>query len=414
MTTRRRDMAAASPYDSPTDNTPRSGSVKISVSVTRTTRMTTTFAGRATGRAWRAARALSLALALASCGGDGGGGQTVGPPPGPTDKQYVNPVINADFPDPSVMKASDGNYYAYATQTTGVRLQVARSSDLVTWTRLGESMPVKPTWASESQNFWAPDVEERDGHFVMYFSAQIDASKRINAGDGFCIGMATATSAAGPFTDVGAPVVCGPGFTTIDPMGFDDPQSGKRYLYWGSDGGPIKVQELNADRHTFVTGSTAMPLLSPRAGNDPSAYDTGLIEGPWVTYVAPWYYLYYSGNGCCGAGAHYAVMVARSSSPTGPFTVHTSGTSTTAQPILRAGGPWLAPGHNSTVNDAAGNEWMVYHAIAASNPYLIPGRTDISRRPMLIDRITYVDGWPTVGVNATPSSTPQTRPATSP
>ena len=57
---------------------------------------------------------------------------------------------------------------------------------------------------------------------------------------------------------------------------------------------------------------------------------------------------------------------------------------------------------------------MVYHAIAASNPYLIPGRTDISRRPMLIDKITYVDGWPVVGVNAAPTSTPQTRPATTP
>jgi arabinan endo-1,5-alpha-L-arabinosidase len=362
---------------------------------------------------WRGVRALTFALAFASCGGGDKPGPTQ--PGGPTDKQYVNPVINFDFPDPSVMKSSDGNYYAYATQTTGVRLQVARSSNLVTWTQLPDAMPVKPTWASESQNFWAPDVEERDGHFVMYFSAQIDASKRLDPGDGFCIGMATATTAAGPFTDVGSPVVCGPGFTTIDPMGFDDPQSGKHYLYWGSDRQPIKVQELNADRRTFVAGSAPVSLVAPRNANDPSAYDTGLIEGPWVTYAAPYYYLYFSGNGCCGAGAHYAVMVARSTSPTGPFEVRRlGGASAAATPILRAGGPWTAPGHNSTVKDAAGAEWMVYHAIATSNPYLIPGRTDISRRPMLIDKVTYVDGWPTVGVNAVPSSTPQTRPATTP
>jgi arabinan endo-1,5-alpha-L-arabinosidase len=363
--------------------------------------------------AWRGARALTLVLAVASCGGGGDKPDPVGPD-GPTDQQYVNPVINFDFPDPSVMKSSDGNYYAYATQTTGVRLQVARSSNLVTWTQLSDAMPAKPTWASESQNFWAPDVEERDGHFVMYFSTQIDASKRLDPNDGFCIGMATATTAAGPFTDVGSPVKCGPGFTTIDPMGFDDPQSGKHYLYWGSDGAPIQVQELNADRRTFVAGSAPIPLLSPRGGNDPSAYDTGLIEGAWVTYAAPWYYLYFSGNGCCGAGAHYAVMVARSSSPTGPFEVYSAGGSVVAAPILRAGGPWLAPGHNSTIRDAAGAEWMVYHAIAASNPYLIPGRTDISRRPMLIDKITYVNGWPVVGTNAAPTSTPQTRPATTP
>ncbi len=359
----------------------------------------------------RALAAFWIVLAACGGGGDGGGGGTVTQPPTPvtpTAQQYVNPVLDADFPDPAVVRASDGNYYAYATQTTGVMVQVARSRDLVTWTRLGEAMPTRPTWASESQNFWAPDVLERDGRFVMYFSAQIDASKRTSPDDGFCIGMATAATAAGPFVDVGRPVRCGPSFTTIDPMAFDDPQTGRRYLYWGSAGSPLLVQELAADRQTFVVGSTPKAVVAVRGGNDPSAYDTGLIEGPWVTYTAPYYYLYFSGNGCCGAGAHYAVMVARASSPTGPFEVLSSGGA--AQPILRAGGPWLAPGHNAVVRDAAGAEWMLYHAISATNPYLIPGNTAISRRPMLLDRITYQNGWPTVGVASAPSSTPQQRP----
>ncbi|HET9010721.1 MAG TPA: glycoside hydrolase family 43 protein [Gemmatimonadaceae bacterium] len=379
-----------------------------------TTTETTKPAHHPSRPAWRTLAAAS-AFAIAACGGGGGGTPPITEPPGPTAQQYLNPVINADFPDPAVMKASDGYYYAYATQTTGVRLQVARSRDLVSWTQLGEAMPVKPAWASESQNFWAPDVNERDGHFVMYFSAQIDSAKRITPSDGFCIGMATATTAAGPFTDVGSPVECGPNFTTIDPMGFDDPQTGKRYLYWGSAGSPLLVQELAPDRHSFADGTISTTLVFPRSGNDPSAYDTGLIEGPWVTYVAPYYYLYFSGNGCCGAGAHYAVMVARSTSPTGPFEVHTSGgTSQAAEPVLRGAGPWLAPGHNAVVKDAAGAEWMVYHAISSTNPYLFPGNTAISRRPMLIDRITYVNGWPTVGTSGTPTSTPQTRPAATP
>jgi len=355
-------------------------------------------------------RSLPL-LFVVACAGGGGGSQTVAPidtTHTPTATQYVNPVLDADFPDPAVVRSSDGSYYAYATQTTGLRIQVARSKDLVSWSPLGEALPNKPTWASESQNFWAPDVHERDGTFVMYYSAQVDAAKRTNAADGFCIGVATATTAAGPFTDVGHPVVCGPTFTTIDPMGFDDPQTGKRYLYWGSSGAPIQVQELAADRASFVPNSTPTALVSPRTGNDPSAYDVGLIEGPWVTYSAPYYYLFFSGNSCCGTGAHYAVMVARASSPTGPFEVLRNGAA--AQPILSASGPWTAPGHNSVVRDAAGVDWMLYHAISVSNPYLIPGRTDISRRPMLLDRITYTNGWPVVGNNGAPTSTPQTRP----
>jgi arabinan endo-1,5-alpha-L-arabinosidase len=353
-----------------------------------------------------------LVTLTVACGGSSGGGGGVTPPPptvtpGPTE--YKNPVLDADFPDPAVVRASDGSYYAYATQTSGLRIQVARSRDLVAWGTPSEAMPNKPTWANESQNFWAPDVNEREGRFVMYFSAQIDAAKRTHVNDGFCIGMATATTPTGPFVDVGQPVACGPSFEVIDPMAFDDPQSGKHYLYWGSAGSPLLVQELAADRRSFAAGSTPTPVVIPRSGNDPSAYDTGLIEGPWVTYVAPFYYMYFSGNGCCGAGAHYAVMVARASSPVGPFTVFTNG-GAAAQPILRAGGSWTAPGHNAVVRDGAGVEWMLYHAINLNQPYLIPGNTSISRRPMLLDRITYANGWPVVGNAGAPTTTIQTRP----
>ena len=94
---------------------------------------------------------LWLVLGTACAGGGGGG--TVAPidttSTKPTAQQYVNPVLDADFPDPAVTRASDGNYYAYATQTTGVRVQVARARDLVGWTPRGEGMPTRPTWASE-------------------------------------------------------------------------------------------------------------------------------------------------------------------------------------------------------------------------------------------------------------------------
>jgi len=354
----------------------------------------------------------TLGASLAACGGGGGSGGTVAPidttSTKPTASQYVNPVLNADFPDPTVIRGADGSYYAYATQTTGLRIQVARSSDLVTWSAASEALPTKPAWTSAGSNYFAPDVAFREGRYVMYYAAQADTT----AG-AYCIGMAQSSAPTGPFQDVGHPLVCGTGrgngdFTTIDPQGFDDPQSGKRYLYWGSGFVPLQVRELAADRQSFAPGSTPTALVAPRAGNDPSAYDTGLIEGAWVTYNAPYYYLYFSGNSCCGTGAHYAVMVARATSPTGPFDVLRSGAA--AQPILRGDGPWMAPGHNSVVRDAAGVEWMLYHAISTSQPYLIPGNTSVSRRPMLLDRISYQNGWPVVGANGTATSTPQARP----
>jgi arabinan endo-1,5-alpha-L-arabinosidase len=351
--------------------------------------------------------------ALAACGGggEGGGGATITPPPTPpTSAQYVNPVLDADFPDPAVVRAPDGAYYAYATQTTGLRVQVSRSADLVEWSPPAEALPSKPAWTSAGSNYFAPDVQYRDGQYVMYYSAQADST----AGT-YCIGVALSAAPAGPFQDAGRPLVCGTGrnngdFTTIDPQGFDDPQTGRRYLYWGSGFAPLVVQELAADRRSFAPGSAPAAVAVPRPGNDPSAYDVALIEAPWVTYRAPHYYMYFSGNACCGAGAHYAVMVARGPSPVGPFEVLRSGAA--ARPVLQGLGRWQNPGHNAVITDAAGAEWMLYHAISSTNPYLIPGRTDISRRPMLIDRITYdAAGWPVVGTAGVPTSTPQPRPA---
>src|SRR6476646_7157003 len=71
-----------------------------------------------------------------------------------------NPVINQDFPDPTVILAADGKYYAYATNGTHdgkwMNIQVASSTDLFTWTYIGDALPQKASWASTTHNYWAP------------------------------------------------------------------------------------------------------------------------------------------------------------------------------------------------------------------------------------------------------------------
>src|SRR5215212_11642377 len=66
----------------------------------------------------------------------------------PGERLYTNPVLDADFPDPAVILATDGYYYAYATQTlrdgAWINIQVARSADLVHWHHLGDALPEKP------------------------------------------------------------------------------------------------------------------------------------------------------------------------------------------------------------------------------------------------------------------------------
>lgn len=324
-----------------------------------------------------------VALALSGCATQ---------PLAQTPAPHSNPVLDADFPDPAVIRAPDGFYYAYATQTERdgkwVNLQVARSTDLRSWEYLGDALPAKPGWASKTQDFWAPHVHQADGRYYLYYSAKPDAALTDDK-RGLCLAVATASGPQGPFTDMGKPLLCGETFVNIDPMTFDDPATGKRLLYWGSGFQPIKVQELAADRMSFASGSKAIDLIPAVKSEDPNEYQK-LVEGAWVVRRGGWYYLFYSGDNCCGPRAHYAVMVARSRSATGPFE------NAPDKVILEKFGIWNAPGHNSVATDESGNDWMLFHAVDVNRPRAKPTDEPNTRRVMLIDRIEWKDGWPVV------------------
>ena len=343
-------------------------------------------------------------LTCTSCA-DGRGGPAV-LPAGQTQAStltYANPVLDRDFPDPAVLKAPDGWYYAYATQGKvdgrQLHIQLSRSRDLVHWSKPTEALPKRPGWAANS--FWAPHVihDKAASRYVMYFSAQPPGP------EGKCLGVATAPGPGGPFVASPEPLICGKGFVNIDPMAFDDPRDGRRLLYWGSGFEPLKVRELAPDRLRFAADSTPRDVLTVNKDRD---YD-GLLEGAWVTYRDGYYYLFSSGNNCCGREAHYAVMVARSQSAAGPFERFSATSGTGSSTILVQNDAWKAPGHNSIISDDVGNDWIVYHAVRPGDlAALKPNTPDQPmKRVMLIDRIVYRNGWPRIEGDS-PSASSQT------
>ena len=122
-----------------------------------------------------------------------------------------------------------------------------------------------------------------------------------------------------------------------------------------------------------------------------------------------WYYLFYSGDNSCGPKAHYAALVARSRSATGPFETLAAATGAPNSVILEARDEWIAPGHNSVVTDERGNDWIIYHAVDARKPRNKPSDDVNTRRVMLIDRIVWQDGWPRIAGGG-PSKGVQTAP----
>jgi arabinan endo-1,5-alpha-L-arabinosidase len=141
-------------------------------------------------------------------------------------------------------------------------------------------------------------------------------------------------------------------------------------------------------------------------------------EGAYVVRRLGWWYLFASSGDCCaGPTTGYSVFVGRSRSLRGPFVdrdgvrldeSRVGGTIV----ITPNGNRWVGTGHNAVVRDLAGQDWFVYHAIDRNDPYL-DAPFAINERPMLIDRLDWIGGWPTVRAGRHASDTPQRAPATS-
>jgi arabinan endo-1,5-alpha-L-arabinosidase len=81
--------------------------------------------------------------------------------------------------------------------------------------------------------------------------------------------------------------------------------------------------------------------------------------------------------------------------------------------IAPNGNRWVGTGHNGLITDKRGQDWFVYHAIDRNDPYL-DEPFGINERPMLIDRLDWAGGWPTVNGGAWASDARDARPAPTP
>ena len=80
---------------------------------------------------------------------------------------YRNPVIGKSCPDPTVLRASDGSFYLYATEDTR-NVPVYHSTDLVNWQYQGTAFTdaTRPQWNPKG-NVWAPDINRIGDKYVL-------------------------------------------------------------------------------------------------------------------------------------------------------------------------------------------------------------------------------------------------------
>lgn len=294
-----------------------------------------------------------------------------------------NPVLPGFHADPEIIYSNlTGKYYIYSTTDGqpgwgGWYYTAYSSSDLKDWTYEGIVLDLKSdqvSWADG--NAWAPAIEvkeTKDGYrYYLYFSGNPK-----NEG-GKQIGVATADSPTGPFTDLGHPMITESptgGGQQIDVDVFTDPVSGKSYLYWGN--GYMAGAELNKDMVSIK--KKTLKVLTPEGG---TLQDYAYREAPYVFYRNGLYYFMWSVDDTGSANYHVAYGTAKS--PLGPIQVASDPIVTLQNPELEIYGP----AHNSVICKPGTDEWyIIYHRI--NKHYLDKSLSPGTHREVCIDRLEF-------------------------
>jgi beta-xylosidase len=299
---------------------------------------------------------------------------------------YTNPVEAGDFPDPSITRTGQDFWASATTSEWGPEFPILHSRDLVNWEIVGAVFQRRPEWAVGS--FWAPEMSQDRGRFFVYYVGR-------KKGGPLCVAVATAARPQGTYTDHG-PLVCQE-VGSIDPFPVTD-ENGQRYLLWKEDGNsvskptPIWAQRLSPDGTRLVGERRELIHNDQSWEKHPTLPYGNLVEGPSVVRRNGWFYLFYSGNFCCGRECDYALGVARSRKLLGPWEKNPN------NPILAGNDTWKCPGHGTVIADARGRYFLLYHAYQPQD-FVYVGRQS------LLDEVVFgADGWPTINNGHGPSA----------
>lgn len=278
---------------------------------------------------------------------------------------FGNPVIPGFHPDPSVCRAGDEYFLATSSFSYFPGVPVFRSTDLVSWTQIGNALD-RPSQLDlgaadfTSLGVFAPTLRHHAGRFWL-ITTVVDMK-------GMRTFFVTAEDPAGPWSDP-VPVA----IDSIDPD-----------LAWDADGTCWVTH--SGIRQCRIDDATGEILEGP--------YDlwpgTGLQhpEGPHLfERDGSWYLLIAEG----GTGPGHAVSIARGPSPRGPWEP------CPANPVLShrsTDHPIQNTGHADLVQAADGSWWMVF---LGTRPRGLISKYHALGRETFLAPVTWTeDGWPVV------------------
>jgi hypothetical protein len=180
-----------------------------------------------------------------------------GPPPAegpepswqPLLTENASPKILSGYGDPAVLKTDEGYFLVATSNDAPDAFPILRSDDLTNWEHVGFVFPEgeAPMWTATGRHvadFWAPEMAKVGDEYWLCYTAR----EKSNA---LAIGIAKAPHPAGPWKDMGHPLITGGILLYPPPPGSNLPNpamsggvidshllidaDGTPYLFWKED-----------------------------------------------------------------------------------------------------------------------------------------------------------------------------------
>ena len=269
------------------------------------------------------------------------------------DGTYRNPVLNADFSDPDVIRVG-AKYYMVASDFHFLGMQLLESDDMVNWRYISQIYRRfdEPGWdenAHYAGGSWAPAIRYHNGLYYVYFCTPDEG-----------LYMTTAKDPHGPW----APLhLVKRVVKWEDPCPFWD-EDGQAYLGRSRHGaGPIIVHKMSADGKTLLDEGKTV-------------YEGPIAEGTKFLKRNGWYYLIIPEGGV-GTGWQ---TVLRSRNIYGPYQ---------RKVVLEQGSTKVNGPHQGALVDAPDGSWWFYHF----------QETPVLGRVVHLQPARWQDDWPLMGVD---------------
>lgn len=267
------------------------------------------------------------------------------------DGTFANPVLNADYSDPDVIRVGS-KYYMTCSEFHFMGMPILESDDMVNWRIIGQvfdsiDLPGYDSMEKYGSGSWAPALRYHDGKFWIYVCTP---------GEGLF--MANATDPAGPWS---------PLLNVRNVSGWEDPcplwdDNGDAFLGRSQlGGGPIYIHKMSADGTKLLDEGRKI-------------YEGPTAEGTKLFKKDGYYYLSIPEGGV-GTGWQ---TVLRSKDIYGPYE---------GKRVLEMGSTKVNGPHQGALVDTPDGEWWFYHFQSAG----------ALGRVMHLQPVEWVDGFPVIG-----------------